>query len=88
MNEPQTRLRDHASPGSDEHGQHAGKLVGQRGDPHHESVHLRRGLRDLVDPTPGERPSSELGELCYATPAVAGNTLYVRTLEHLYAFGP
>jgi outer membrane protein assembly factor BamB len=32
--------------------------------------------------------SSELGEPCYATPAVGGDTLYVRTLEHLYAFGP
>ena len=32
--------------------------------------------------------SGELGEPCYATPAVAGDTLYVRTAEHLYAFGP
>lgn len=32
--------------------------------------------------------SGELGELCYATPAVAGDTLYVRTLGHLHAFGP
>jgi outer membrane protein assembly factor BamB len=32
--------------------------------------------------------SSELGEPCYATPAVGSDTLYVRTLGHLYAFGP
>jgi len=32
--------------------------------------------------------SSDLGEPCYATPAVAGNTLYIRTAAHLYAFGP
>jgi outer membrane protein assembly factor BamB len=32
--------------------------------------------------------SGELGEPCYATPAVADDTLYVRTAEHLYAFGP
>jgi outer membrane protein assembly factor BamB len=32
--------------------------------------------------------SSELGEPCYATPAVGGDTLYVRTAGHLYAFGP
>jgi len=32
--------------------------------------------------------SGELGEPGYATPAVAGDTLYVRTAAHLYAFGP
>ena len=32
--------------------------------------------------------SGQLGEPCYATPAVAGDTLYVRTAGHLYAFGP
>jgi outer membrane protein assembly factor BamB len=32
--------------------------------------------------------SSEIGEPCYATPAVGGDTLYVRTTGHLYAFGP
>lgn len=32
--------------------------------------------------------TAELGEACYATPAVGGDTLYVRTQEHLYAFGP
>jgi hypothetical protein len=30
---------------------------------------------------------NELGEDIVATPAVAGNTIYVRTLQNLYAFG-
>ena len=32
--------------------------------------------------------SGELGEPCYATPAVAGDTLFLRTAGHLHAFGP
>jgi outer membrane protein assembly factor BamB len=28
----------------------------------------------------------ELGERCSATPAIADNTLYIRTAGHLYAF--
>ena len=30
---------------------------------------------------------SDLGEECYATPAIADGRLYVRTVEHLYSFG-
>jgi outer membrane protein assembly factor BamB len=30
---------------------------------------------------------NDLGELCYATPAIEGKTLYVRTASALYAFG-
>jgi outer membrane protein assembly factor BamB len=30
---------------------------------------------------------NDLGEKIYSTPAVIGNTLYVRTVENLYAFG-
>ena len=30
---------------------------------------------------------NDLGEKIYSTPAVIGNTLYVRTMENLYAFG-
>jgi outer membrane protein assembly factor BamB len=30
---------------------------------------------------------SNLGELCYATPAVAGGRMYIRTLTHLYCLG-
>src|SRR5258708_11917 len=30
--------------------------------------------------------NSELGERCPATPAIAGDTLYIRTAAHLYAF--
>jgi outer membrane protein assembly factor BamB len=30
---------------------------------------------------------NDLGEKIYSTPAVIGNTLYVRTSENLYAFG-
>jgi hypothetical protein len=30
--------------------------------------------------------NTPLGERLAATPAVAGNTMYVRTAEHLYAF--
>jgi len=30
---------------------------------------------------------NELGEGIYATPAVVDNTLYVRTEDHLWAFG-
>ena len=32
--------------------------------------------------------SNGLGEGIYATPAVAGDHLYLRTVGHLYAFGP
>jgi outer membrane protein assembly factor BamB len=30
---------------------------------------------------------NDLGENCYATPAISGNRLYIRTSEALYAFG-
>jgi outer membrane protein assembly factor BamB len=31
--------------------------------------------------------SNKLGEVCLATPAISGNTLFVRTTSHLYAIG-
>ncbi|MCP5115137.1 MAG: PQQ-like beta-propeller repeat protein, partial [bacterium] len=31
---------------------------------------------------------NDLGEQCYASPALAGDTLYIRTLSTLYAFAP
>lgn len=31
--------------------------------------------------------SNDLGEKIFATPAVAGNIIYLRTVDHLYAFG-
>ena len=44
---------------------------------------------------PGEESSelevlevNTLGEAVYATPAIAPSRLYIRTVEHLYAFGP
>jgi len=30
---------------------------------------------------------NELGEEIVATPAIAGSTIYVRTMQNLYAFG-
>lgn len=48
------------------------------------------GTASVVEPGPDWTllSSTELGESCYATPAVAGDTLYLRTAGHLYAFGP
>jgi outer membrane protein assembly factor BamB len=48
------------------------------------------GTVSVLEPGPDWRllSSSELGEPCYATPAVGGDTLYVRTTGHLHAFGP
>jgi hypothetical protein len=38
----------------------------------------------------GKKPvvvaNAELGERCSATPAIADDTLYIRTAGHLYAF--
>jgi outer membrane protein assembly factor BamB len=47
------------------------------------------GTASVLEPGPDWRllASSELGEPCYATPAVEGDTLYLRTTGHLYAFG-
>lgn len=35
-----------------------------------------------------ELGTTSLGEMSHSTPAVAGNRLYLRTVEHLYALGP
>jgi outer membrane protein assembly factor BamB len=32
--------------------------------------------------------TSDLNEMCWASPAVAGNRLLVRTVDHLYCIGP
>jgi outer membrane protein assembly factor BamB len=31
--------------------------------------------------------TNELGEMCWASPAVAGNRIYIRTTDHLFAIG-
>ena len=51
---------------------------------------LEKGVITVVK-VGGDKPvvvtqNPELGERCAATPAIAGNTLYVRSASHLYAF--
>jgi outer membrane protein assembly factor BamB len=31
--------------------------------------------------------ASDLGEMCWSSPAVAGNRLLIRTIDHLYCVG-
>ena len=44
------------------------------------TVHVVRAGRNYE-----ELATNEMGEVCMATPAIAGSTLYVRTLGHVYA---
>ena len=31
--------------------------------------------------------TNDLGEMCWASPAIAGNHIFIRTIDHLYAIG-